>query len=174
MNATPLILLIQIIDIQIQHPCAEDAYSVNQLIAQSPPLDTNSVYCNLLQCSHFADTSVIAKSGETIVGFISGYRLPSRPEVLFVWQVVVSSQARGQGLAGRMLQAQVDAGACTGVRYMETTITKDNAASRALFQKFADKNDAPLQENEFFDRERHFNGQHDSEYLIRIGPFPKQ
>ena len=132
------------------------------------------MYCNLLQCSHFADTSVIAKADGKIVGFISGYRLPPRPEVLFVWQVVVSSQARGQGLAGRMLQAQLDAKACAGVRFMETTITKDNAASHALFQKFADKNGARLEETHFFDSERHFNGQHDSEYLIRIGPFSNQ
>jgi len=127
-----------------------------------------------LQCSHFADTSVIAEADGEVVGFISGYRLPARPEVLFVWQVVVSSQARGQGLAGRMLAAQLDADACTGVRFMETTITEDNAASHALFQKFADKNDAKLEQSEFFDRKRHFNNQHESEYLIRIGPFSKQ
>ena len=162
------------IDIQIHHPSAEDGFSVNRLIAGSPPLDTNSVYCNLLQCSHFADTSVVAKADGKIFGFISGYRLPARPEVLFVWQVVVSDQARGQGLAVRMLQSQLDADACTGVRFMETTITEDNAASHALFQKFADKNGAMLEQSKFFDRKRHFNDQHDSEYLIRIGPFPNQ
>lgn len=129
------------------------------------------MYCNLLQCSHFAETSVIAKSDGDTVGFISGYRIPSRPEVIFVWQVVVSSKARGQGLAGRMLQTQIESDACRGVRYMETTITKDNAPSRALFQKFADNNGASLQESEFFDRDKHFRGHHDSEFLIRIGPF---
>lgn len=114
---------------------------------------------------------MIAKSGDTVVGFISGYRIPSRPEVLFVWQVVVSSQARGQGLAGRMLQAQLESDACEGVRFMETTITKDNAASRALFKKFADKHGAALEESSFFDQDIHFQGKHDSEFLIRIGPF---
>jgi len=140
-------------------------------VAASPPLDTNSVYCNLLQCSHFADTSVIAKRGSTILGFISGYRLPKDPETLFVWQVVVSAEARGQGLALKMLEAQVRSEACRGVRYMDTTITEDNGASRALFAKFAKRQGAEMAERPFFEKDRHFDGRHESEYLIRIGPF---
>lgn len=130
------------------------------------------MYCNLLQCSHFADTSVIAKADAAIVGFISGYRIPSRPEVLFVWQVVVARSARGKGLAGRMLQAQLESEACAGVRFIETTITEDNAVSRALFKKFAERNGAALEESGGFDEARHFGGQHASERLIRVGPFP--
>ena len=32
-----------------------------ELISACPPLDTNSAYANLLQCTHFADTCVIAE-----------------------------------------------------------------------------------------------------------------
>ena len=159
------------IDINIQHPTAEDGFAVNQLIAESPPLDTNSVYCNLLQCEHFAGTSVIAKAGDDVMGFISGYRIPARPEVLFVWQVVVSSRGRGQGLASRMLQALLDAEACREVTHIETTITSDNEASWALFRKLADKLQAPTHSVVMFDHATHFGGQHDSEQLLRIGPF---
>ncbi|NBB79183.1 MAG: diaminobutyrate acetyltransferase, partial [Verrucomicrobia bacterium] len=155
----------------LQHPTSQDGASVNQLIADCPPLDTNSVYCNLLQCSHFAETSIVAKSDEKVVGFSSGYRVPARPEVLFVWQVAVSEAARGQGMAGRLLQAQLDADACQGVRFLETTITKDNEASRALFRKFAEKNGGVVEEYPHFDRVQHFHDKHDSEFLIRIGPF---
>lgn len=115
---------------------------------------------------------MIAKAGDSVVGFVSGYRLPARPEVLFVWQVVVAAQARGQGLAGRMLQAQLDAEACSGVCCIETTITKDNAASRSLFRRFAEKRGAAMTELPGFDRERHFGGSHDSEHLIRIDLLP--
>ncbi|MFO8027908.1 MAG: diaminobutyrate acetyltransferase [Opitutales bacterium] len=157
----------------MQHPTAEDGFAVNQLVADSPPLDRNSVYCNLLQCSHFADTSVIAKDGDTdeVVGFISGYRIPARTDTIFVWQVVVSAKARGQGLASRMLQALVDAESCREVSYMETTITRDNKASWALFHKLAESLEAPVHDSVLFDKEIHFGGQHDSEMLVRIGPF---
>ncbi|TVP81786.1 MAG: diaminobutyrate acetyltransferase [Puniceicoccaceae bacterium] len=158
-------------DITLHHPTAKDGASVHQLVADSPPLDTNSLYCNLLQCSHFADTAIIAKCDGKTVGFVSGYRIPSRPDVLFVWQVVVADEARGQGLAGRLLEAQLATEACRGIRYIETTITKDNAASRALFAKFAKKHRVNMEEYPHFDRHTHFNDQHDSEYLIRIGPF---
>lgn len=140
-------------------------------MADSPPLDTNSAYCNLLQCSHFADTSVIAKKCVEVMGFISGYRIPARPEVLFVWQVVVSSRARGQGLASRMLHALIESDACREVSYVETSITNENDASWALFRKLAETLNAPTHSTVLFDKEAHFGGQHDSEQLFRIGPF---
>ncbi len=161
----------RIINIQFQHPTSTDGYAVNRLVADSPPLDTNSVYCNLLQCSHFANSSIIAKSGEDVLGFISGYRIPARPDTLFVWQVVVSSKARGQGLASRLFQALLEKESCRDVRFIETTITKDNEASWALFRKLAKTLDATIEESVMFDRKDHFNEQHDSEHLLRIGPF---
>src|SRR5690625_5758066 len=39
-------------------PSAKDGYPLHELVAASPPLDPNSAYCNLLQCTHFADTAV--------------------------------------------------------------------------------------------------------------------
>lgn len=166
-------LLSKSINIQFQHPTAEDGFAVNQLIADSPPLDTNSVYCNLLQCSHFAQTSMIAKDGDSgdVLGFVSGHRIPARPEVLFVWQVVVSSKARGQGLAGRMIQALLETDACGEVTHIETSITSDNEASWGLFKKLAQKLSAPTSETVLFDKDAHFGGRHDTEMLFRIGPF---
>ena len=125
----------------------------------------------MLQCSHFADSSIIAKEGEEVMGFVSGYRIPKRPEVLFVWQVVVSSKARGQGLAGRMIQAILESDSCRGVTHLETTITNDNQASWALFKKLAANLNAPTSEVVMFDKRAHFGGCHDTEMLFRIGPF---
>ncbi|CAN0584610.1 unnamed protein product, partial [Laminaria digitata] len=90
--------------IELVQPTAELSAAVHKLISECPPLDTNSMYCNLLQSSHFAETAVAAVLENELVGFISGYRIPQRPETLFVWQVAVGEKARGQGLAGRMLK----------------------------------------------------------------------
>lgn len=106
-----------------------------------------------------------------VLGFVSGYRIPDRPEVIFVWQVVVSSKARGQGLAGRLIQALLKADSCREVTHIETSITNDNDASWGLFKKLAKKLNAPTSETVLFDKEAHFGGQHDTEMLFRIGPF---
>lgn len=155
----------------LREPVDTDGAAVHQLIADCPPLDTNSLYCNLLQCSHFRHTSVVAEIEQVIVGAISGYLIPERTDTLFIWQVAVGSAARGQGLALRMLDHIVNGSACRAVRFMETTITEDNAASWGLFRKFADKRSAELGSEVGFDRDAHFRGEHDTEMRVRIGPF---
>src|SRR5690554_1490259 len=134
--------------ITLRKPTKDDGFRLHQLVAACPPLDPNSIYCNLLQCSHFAET-------------------------VFVWQVAVHEKGRGQGLAKRMLKEIVGRDACNNVTHLETTITEDNEASWALFRSFARDLGAELTYHEHFEKETHFGGKHDSEFLLRIGPFTK-
>lgn len=157
----------------LRKPGATDGARVWDLVAACPPLDRNSLYCNLLQCTDFADTSVLAERGDDAVGWISGYRPPNDPSTLFVWQVAVREEARGTGLAGKMLSALISRPGCEDVRYMKTTVTPDNDASRAMFRSFAKRANAPLRESAGFERDSHFRGRHDSERLITIGPIPQ-
>ncbi len=162
--------------ITLRRPVSEDGRAVFTLIMECPPLDINSAYCNLLQCSHFRDTSVIATDSHGAIGFISGYIIPGRPDTLFVWQVAVSERGRGKGLARRMLDDILHRSECQGVSHLETTITEDNAASWALFSALARDYKAPLERSVMFDREIHFGDRHDTELLARIGPlqFPQE
>jgi len=152
-------------------PEADDGPAVTDLIASCPPLDSNSRYCNLLQCTHFSDTCLLAERDGQAVGFVSGYILPRQPDTLFIWQVAVASSARGQGVGKRMLTSLLWNPACQGVRRLETTITPKNRASWALFQRLAEELKADIREELYFEREIHFSGQHDPEYLVQIGPF---
>lgn len=144
--------------------------AVFSLISSCPPLDTNSSYCNLLQCSHFANTSVAAEKAGYLVGFISGYIIPDRPDTLFIWQVAVSEQARGLGLASRMLEHILNRSRSTSIQYLETTITQENDASWALFKRLSRSYNANFTSSIWMDRDKHFEGLHDSEELVRIGP----
>ena len=157
----------------LRKPTAEDGQSVHQLITRTPELDSNSCYCNLLQCSHFSDTSIIAERQGKILGFISGYLKPQYPETLFIWQVAVSSDVRGYGLGGKMLRQLLERKESTSVTHLETTITANNKASWALFNRLAEHFDAPLERSVMFDRIAHFNDEHDSELLARIGPLTR-
>jgi L-2,4-diaminobutyric acid acetyltransferase len=157
--------------ISIRSPEVQDGAHAWRLISACPPLDTNSLYCNLLQCSHFSGTSAIAEQSAGPVGFIAGYLIPERENTLFIWQVAVSDAARGEGLATRMLEYILSRPLCNDVCYLETTITPDNQASWALFEGIADKLRAGMERSILFDKEEHFAGTHDSENLLRIGPF---
>jgi len=160
--------------ITFRAPVKDDGYRLHNLVGLCPPLDPNSIYCNLLQCSHFAQTGVAAELNGELVGFISGYIPPGQPDTLFIWQVAVHEQGRGQGLAKRMLKEIVKRDACSNVRFLETTITEDNDAFWALFRSFARDMGAELTYTEHFEKELHFGGENDSEFLLRIGPFTRK
>ncbi len=148
----------------------EDGPDVTALIANCPPLDTNSAYCNLLQCSHFADTCVVAERDGKLVGWISGYRPPSNPDQIFVWQVAVDKSARGEGLGGRMLNELVARPAVRGCTALITTVTEDNDASWGMFGSFAKKHGMSMTKEPLFERDKHFAGKHDTEWQATIGP----
>jgi L-2,4-diaminobutyric acid acetyltransferase len=152
-------------------PSAEDGLSVSRLVETCPPLDRNSVYCNLLQCHHFAETSVAAKREEELVGFVSGYLVPGKSNTLFIWQVAVAEHARGHGLATQMIQRIIDRPNNTKISWLETTITADNTASWALFEGLARERGGMAKRTVMFDKQRHFSNEHNTEYLMRIGPF---
>lgn len=159
--------------IELRTPRGEDGPGVTALIAACPPLDPNSAYCNLLQCTHFAETCVVAQRDDALVGWISGYRLPADPNRFFVWQVAVDEAARGEGLALAMLEALLARPALAGVTRFITTITRDNAASWRLFRSLARQQDASFNEAPLFERELHFAGRHDTEWQAEIGPFSR-
>jgi len=156
---------------RLRKPLPTDGAAVHALVAACPPLDPNSLYCNLLQCTHFADTSALAEVSGEVAAFVSGYRPPTHPDSLFVWQVAVSGAARGQALGKRLMLDILTRPENSGFRFLRTTITADNAASWAMFESLARDLAAPTQRQVLFEADRHFGGRHDSEHELVIGPF---
>lgn len=156
---------------EFRSPTPEDGQRVWELIAACPPLDQNSLYCNLLQCTDFATTCVLAEIDGELSGWVSGYRPPGDRDSLFIWQVAVRDKARGLGLAGAMFDELLSRSAMIGVSKIKTTITSENEASWALFRSLAQKLSAPFVSETWFERDRHFGGRHDTEHLVTIGPF---
>src|SRR5690606_40501842 len=124
------------------------------------PIYPNSLYCNLLQCSHYADTSVKAESrpGGELLGFVSGYRPPTAANALFVWQVAVAEAARGMNLRVRMIRQILERDACAGVDRVHTTITPDSAACWGLSEKLARALGCDCRSEEVFPGGSHFAG----------------
>ena len=163
--------------IRIRTPGLEDAAAVYRLIEASPPLDLNSAYVYCLLCDHFRDTTVVAEHDGDLLGCLTGYRRPDAPEVLFIWQVAVHADARGKGLARRMLDAVINLPAARDTRWVETTISPSNAASRRLFERWAASHGMDLESSPYLEP-HHFpaagkpGSGHEAEHLFRIGPLP--
>lgn len=159
--------------VRLRQPTQADGTAVWLLVEQLGSLDRNSTYAYLLLCRDFADTCILAEdpASGALLGFVMGYRLPARPDTVFVWQVAVSEQARGQGLASRLLDGLLLSDGCRGVRYLESTVTPSNEASRALFGALARRLDAELVESPGFPAEAFPTGDHEPEPRLRIGPF---
>lgn len=153
--------------IDLRAPRLSDGADLWRLTRDTGALDLNSSYQYLLWCRDFAETSVVGVSEDgRLMGFVTGFLRPDEPTTLMVWQVAVDAAARGRGLASRMLDYLVET---TGVDHLETTVTDDNAASKAMFASLAQRHEADHDVTALFTPEMYPDG-HDTEYLHRIGP----
>lgn len=110
-----------------------DAQIIWKLIQISLPLDLNSLYCYLILCAHFADTSVVSQSPEGICGYISAYIRPDRQNTLFVWQVVVKKTCQGQGVSKAMLKTILQS-------QYSVTVNPSNRASELVLELCGSRN----------------------------------
>ncbi len=152
-------------------PVASDATAVWNLIRRCPPLDVNSGYAYIVLCDLFADTCVVCERNGGVVGFVSGFIPPNKPDTLFIWQVAVDSSMRGQGLAGTMIRAILSRDACRDAKLLETTVSPSNEASRKMFGSVAKSLGAEIREASHYDAALIPEDGHESENLITIGPF---
>ena len=155
----------------LTRPTPADGSLMWGLARDAGGLDVNSRYAYLLWCRDFAATSVVARAGDRLAGFITGYRRPDAPDTLFVWQVAVGPDFRRRGLALRMLDHLVESLRTEGVRFVESTVTPDNKASLHLFSSFATAKGADLTRDVLFS-EHELGSDHGPEVLHRIGPLP--
>lgn len=150
-------------------PEIADGPELWRVARDSGTLDLNSPYTYLLWCRDFAATSVVARSGDAVAGFITGYRRPDATDTFVVWQIAVASAYRGTGLGLRMLDHLAARLTPTGAHFLEATVTPDNEPSARLFAAFARNRGAEVDRYELFAAEL-FPEQHPPEMLFRIGP----
>ncbi|QOR39663.1 diaminobutyrate acetyltransferase [Billgrantia diversa] len=129
-------------DTIIREPRLRDSAPLHDLVRRVPPLAENSIYCNLLHCSHFSETCAVAESEGELVAFVTGYLHPKQPNTYFLWQIGVHEHGRGQGLAIRMIQHILARPHCGHVTALEATVSSSNTASRAMFESVAKAEDA--------------------------------
>ena len=127
-------------DLEFRPPSMEEGAAMWRIARDSGTLDLNTSYAYLIMARDFAATSRLAVSAGEPVGFVLGYRRPTAPERLFVWQIAVDESQRGRRVAARLLDGLL--ADLPEVTTLETTITADNTASQRLFASFAQRHGA--------------------------------
>ena len=155
----------------LSRPDASDGAAIWRLVGKDGTLERNSAYAYMLLGAHFGGTSVVARRNGRIAGFAWAYLVPERTDTVFVWQVGVAAAGRGRGLGSAMLREILRRPACRTVAFMEATVTPSNQASMALFRSFARERNAALELSVGFDRSAFPDPGHETEMLVRIGPF---
>lgn len=153
------------------NPKPSDGKLLWQLVKDSGVLDLNSCYAYILLCEHFSETCMVAKAGERLVGFVTGYRLPNQANTLFIWQVAVDAGFQGRGIASTLLQNLIS---CQKPlpHLVQTTVSPSNLASRHLFTKLAAWLETDLTVEPGFSEALFQPGStHEAEPLLTIGPF---
>lgn len=159
--------------ITLDQPQLADGAGMWRVVRDAGVLDLNSSYLYLLMARDFADTCVVARDAEDrVLGFVTGYRRPQRPDTAFLWQVGLHPDAQGRGLGKGLVGAFLRAPGCRGAIHLETTVTPSNEASRALFRAIARELDAACEVTACFRAADFPEPGHEDEELFRIGPFP--
>jgi L-2,4-diaminobutyric acid acetyltransferase len=152
-------------DLEIGRPTIDDGLALWETAQAAGGLDVNPPYAYVLWARDFAETTAVVRDRGRVVAYCTGFRRPDEPSTLFVWQVAVRPEARRRGLGQRMLHHLVDRD--DGIDAMEATVTADNAASLAMFGRFAEQRGATTEVSPLFTR-AHLGPDHDPEDLVRI------
>ncbi|RKD71056.1 diaminobutyrate acetyltransferase [Sinobaca qinghaiensis] len=150
-------------------PMVEDGADMWELVKNST-LDLNSSYKYIMMCEFFAETCVVAKENDELVGFVTAFIPPEKQDTVFVWQVGVDPSQRGKGLAVRLLDAVLEREACKDVKYMEATVTPSNEASKGLFKKVARTHETECEVFETFAEDLFPDDEHEAELTFKVGP----
>jgi len=157
--------------LSLREPVADDGPAIYTLVEQSKPLDLNSRYCYLILCEHFSSTCVVAEHKGQVLAFMTAYIPPAQSDTLFIWQIAVHTDVRGQGVAKRLLAEVLARPAIQNVRFVEATVNPSNDASRGIFRSLARQYATKVDESLLFATDLLGDKEHEQENLIRVGPF---
>lgn len=154
-------------EINIKKPTKKHFNNVFNLVKNSKVLDVNSEYLYLIQTLHFTDTCSVALDEDKVIGFVSGYTIPNQKDKLFIWQVAVDSNYRGQNIALKLIDFIIKNN--KSIKYINTTVSPSNNSSIRVFEKLANSYTCPINKIDCFEANEFINA-HEEEVLYEIGP----
>lgn len=154
-----------------RHPQVEDGTDMWNLVRSTGVLDVNSLYSYYMLCRYYAKTCIVAVQNERMVGFVTAFCPPEDSKSLFIWQIAVDADVRGQGVGKGIIRHLLRSEACKQVRYVEATVSPSNIASQSLLKSTAKALKTECVVEDCFPANLFQGGNHEEENLYRIGPF---
>lgn len=125
----------------LRNATESDAPRLRRLAQLCPPLDVHTPYTYWVLAKYHGKSSFVLEQDGRPVGFITALEAPS---AVFIWQIGILPDHRGQGLSYRLIDAVL--GYARGVsKPLEVTIAADNDASNAAFTGACQKASAALE-----------------------------
>ncbi len=118
----------------------EDASTLRYLASICPPLDVHTHYTFWVLCRFFSDSCFIASEDGENIGYITAV---DTKEGLFIWQIGILKEKRGNGLAYRLIEKVFDIAKKKGSRIL-VTIAEDNKRSFNTFKNYCERNSAVM------------------------------
>lgn len=154
--------------IRIRRPRAEEGSAIWSLVRRSESLESDGGHVLALLVSRFADTCLVAEAEGALIGFVGGYRTPTPPHSVLLWQIDVDPEFRGKGLGHALLHALIRCPGCADVEYLEAALESSHVACKRLLEGFARELETSCEVTSGGSETRSKGG--NGQELLRIGP----
>ncbi|WP_342304415.1 GNAT family N-acetyltransferase [Methanolobus sp. ZRKC5] len=123
----------------------EDVTKIEKFISLCKPLDQHSTFTYWVLARYFDNTCFVVEENNEIVGYVSGVKSSSKPDVFYIWQIGISPEHRKKRLSSQLIKTVVEAAVSLGSRSIQVSIDPENNSSFGAFLRFA--GDSGLQIN---------------------------
>jgi len=118
--------------------CREtDVDEIRKFVKHSKPLDLHTAFTYWTLFKYFGDTCFVLEKKGRIIGFISGLLSSNQPNTLYLWQIGIDPDYRGNRYAEILLKRVVEAARAKDCKGLQITIAPENRSSYRLFSRFA-------------------------------------
>lgn len=118
--------------------CREtDVDKIRKFVKRSKPLDLHTVFTYWTLFKYFGDTCFVLEKEGRIIGFISSLLSSNQPDTLYLWQIGIDPDYRGNRYAEILLKRVVEAARAKDCKGLQVTIAHENRSSYRLFSRFA-------------------------------------
>jgi L-2,4-diaminobutyric acid acetyltransferase len=94
---------------QIRTCTPGDIQQVRHFVGQCKPLGVHTGYTYWVLFHNFSETCFVIEEEGKIVGYVSGMKSGTLPDVFFVWQIGVAEEMRGKGYSYLLLEEILEA-----------------------------------------------------------------
>lgn len=142
-----------------------DIKTVREILAQGAPFVASyNNYIYWMLGKYFPSTCLVAEKNGQIIGYI-GALLSMEKQKIFVWQIAVKSNERGQQIGRRLLENIVTAAKKMGIDELEIAIDDENIICRCMVKKLVQDLEGTITEKEKYRGE----GFRETVYCVFIG-----